>query len=103
VPHERNNSHIVAQDQLNVGGGQSGSNWASPVFSDSEEGVLGRQLCGRVPHVVGVSVRRRDPNVATLDLFVGVDSDQVASDLPRTFEGYPVHVRRGGTPKFADR
>ena len=64
--------------------------------------VLGRQLCGRVPHVVGVSVRRRDPNIPTLDLFVDVDSAEVASDLPRTFEGYRVHVRRVGTPKFAD-
>jgi hypothetical protein len=65
--------------------------------------LLGRQLCGRVPHVVGVSVRRRDPNVPTLDLFVDVDSDEPASDLPRTFEGYPVHVRRVGTPQFSDR
>ena len=63
--------------------------------------LLGRSLCGRVPHIVGVSLRRSDPNVPKLDLYVDIDSDQAAKSVPPTFLGYDVYVRLVGTPRFA--
>ena len=65
--------------------------------------LLGRQLCGHVPHVVGVSILRRDPNVPELNLFVDVDSDETIRRVPHVFEGHKVHIRRVGTPIFANR
>src|SRR5215475_7342964 len=61
---------------------------------------LGRHLCGRVPHVVGVSLRRRDPNKIALDLYVDIDAPEAAIHIPASFHGYEVHVRLGGTPRF---
>ena len=64
---------------------------------------LGRKLTGRVEHVVGVSLRCPDPAVRRLELYVDVDGDllSVRADIPTTFLGYPVHIRRIGTPVFA--
>jgi hypothetical protein len=63
--------------------------------------LLGRSLAGQVPHVVGVSLRRSNPNEPKLDLYVDVDSEGAAAHIPRTFQGYKIHIRRVGTPQFA--
>lgn len=70
---------------------------------ESAAKLLGRNLCGRIPHVVGVSLLRRDPNGLELDLYVDIDSDEAAQKIPKEFLGYKVHVRRVGTPRFAFR
>ncbi len=77
------------------------SSQSNAVSIEQAAKLLGRNLCGRVPHVVGVSLRRSDPNVAELDLYVDIDSDEAARDIPATFLGHTVHVRLVGTPRFA--
>jgi hypothetical protein len=51
---------------------------------------LGRLLCGRVPHVVGVSLGRSATSALTLS--VQVDSEDAREYVPSYFEGYPVEV-----------
>lgn len=72
---------------------------------------LGRELffgkSGRIEHVVGVSLRRRDPNVTQLNLIVDVDTDEVESlknvisSIPSEWRGEKVYLRIGSTPRFA--
>lgn len=59
---------------------------------------LGRGLCGRVPHVVGVSIRRSDPDVPELVLFVDIDASEAEPYIPRVFEGHEVRVRLVAAP-----
>jgi hypothetical protein len=74
--------------------------------------MLGRKLCGKVPHVTGTSILRKAAG-QTLELYIDVDSD-VFTDIQVVIEailqetegrgefyGYELHVRLVGTPKFA--
>jgi hypothetical protein len=62
---------------------------------------LSRELTGRVDHVVGVSLRRPNLGVGGLALYVDIDADRTPPEIPSTFLGYPVLIRRIGTPIFA--
>lgn len=74
-----------------------------PTSIEQAAKLLGRSLCGSLPHVVGVSLLRRDSNTTALDLYVDIDSEEVARLVPREFLGYTVRVRRVGIPVFAAR
>ena len=68
--------------------------------------LLGRKRCGKVPHVVGTSVRR-PPKIPGLFLCIDVDSDAPEVEVnidaeigSSTFEGYGFFLHLTGTPKF---
>jgi hypothetical protein len=63
--------------------------------------MLGRELCGRVPHVVGTSVRVNKQR--EFELWVDVDAPEAlrSKDIPTEWKSFKVHRRLGGTPEFA--
>ncbi len=71
--------------------------------------LLGRKLCGRVPHVVGTSllVANDSSDLSSLNLFVDVDTEDVAMlkyilpHIPSVWRGHKVYIRISGTPAFA--
>ena len=62
---------------------------------------LGYELVGIIPHVVGVSLKRREPWVPKLDIFVDIDSEVARTSVPHRFMGHNIYVRLVGTPEFA--
>lgn len=75
--------------------------FSNKIGIDQAAKSLGRELCGKAPHVVGTSLRRRDPDSLQLDLFVDIDSPEAKQNIPTTFHGYNVYTRLVGTPQFA--
>jgi hypothetical protein len=80
--------------------------------------MLGRELCGKVAHVTGTSVRRKSlglPSLAAYVLYIDLDCDAlpdiqqvIAEILQETggrshFHGHELHLHIGGTPQFAVR
>lgn len=64
---------------------------------------LGYQLLGVVPHVVGVSLRRREPFAPPLEIVVDIDSEQARNSVPSIFKGHDIQVRLVGAPEFVSR
>lgn len=64
---------------------------------------LGRKLVGRVPHVVGVCLRRGNKRSRELQLFVEVDikATKIPEVIPNEFEGHVVHIRRIPFPRMS--
>lgn len=64
--------------------------------------MLGRELFGRVPDVVGTSLVPGGPAHSGLQLFVDVDISAaiVPKGIPAQYLGYDVHIRRVGRPQF---
>src|SRR5260370_4337547 len=60
---------------------------------------LGRHLVDR--HVVEVSIRWNEPTHDHLEIWVDVDELEALKSVPSRFEGYEVHTRHSGTPRFA--
>lgn len=75
--------------------------------------MLGRTLCGKVPHVIGTSLRRKTQEATEIKLCVDINSDAIpdietviAGILQETgkrshFHGYELHLHVGGNPQFA--
>jgi hypothetical protein len=64
--------------------------------------MLGRELCAaNAPHVVGVAVRRSNPNSSEQELWVDIDSLAGRDSVPQEYHGYDVHVRIAPAFRFA--
>ena len=63
--------------------------------------LLGRELCGRVDHVRGTSVRLSKTEPKEFELWVDFGSEDAIPNVPSQYLEYKVHVRIGGQPRFA--